>query len=95
MAERKRKARRPAAPKPTLRRTPDAIGVAFQVGSFIRDAEWAIISSRRAANKEAMLLQALLSLQDAGRWAEEMFRLIPKNAGKRSALLAARRAGES
>lgn len=90
MAERRKTAarRRVAVTKQSRRPTPDSLRVAFQIGSFVRDAKWAIIQSNREKDG-ARLLQALASLEDVDTWLEELWRLLPKRS-KRSALLASR-----
>ncbi len=77
---------RRAAERAGLRPTPDSLRVAFQIGTFVRDAEWAIIRSS-VERDPSRLLQALASLQDVDKWLEELWRLLPKRS-KRSALLA-------
>lgn len=86
MAERQKKARhRGAAKKAASREMPDSLKLAFQVGSFVRDAEWAIVRSSSEKNPDR-LLQALAHLQDAGRFIEELFKVLPKRS-KRSLLV--------
>lgn len=89
MSARKNAARRGNPPTTrVLRPTPDSMLVAFRVGSFVRDAELAIVRGG-SENNAARLLQALAHLQDAERWLDELARLLPRRS-KRSRLLASR-----
>lgn len=86
MADRRKKAPRGGAVKKTTwRPMPDAMKLAFQIGSFVRDAEWAIVRGEREKSP-ARLLQALAHLQDAGRFVDELLRVMPKRS-KRSLLV--------
>lgn len=88
MSARKKSPRSGKTTERVLRPTPDSMRVAFQIGSFVRDAECAIVRGG-SENNAARLLQALARLQDAERWLDELARLLPRRS-KRSVLLASR-----